>query len=147
MACNLLNKNNFRSGYLGYLEKKEKKIIFSLKKLVISHGQLSAYLRVFKGLILGFALGNLLIQTSKQHSFFYYLSFFILSFLLAVFFINYEKRHYRRKGLVNSIRILFWILVLSFLFSSIVFVYGGYKEFIIVLTITMFFSSLSYSME
>lgn len=147
MAYNLLNKNNFCSDYLGYLEKKEKKIIFSLKRLTISHGQISTYVRIVKGAILGFALGNLLIQTSKQHSFFYYISFFILSFLLAIFFINYEKRHYRRKGLANSIKILFWILVLSFLFSSIVFVYGGYKDFITVLTITIFFSSLSYSME
>ncbi len=47
-------------GYLDYLERKEKKIIFKLFSYKISHGHLSCYVRVLKGLLLGFAIGNLM---------------------------------------------------------------------------------------
>lgn len=139
-------KNSYLD-YLNYLEKKEKQILFSLRKIVISHGRMSAYVRIFKGLILGIGLGNLLIQKSKQYPFIYYLAFFALFFCLSILLINYERRHYKRKGLMNSIKIGFKILLLSFLFSSFVLIYTNYKNFIVVVAVTMFFSSLAYSME
>ena len=139
--------NNTYYSYLKYLEKKEKRIIFSFKNKLISHGKLASYFRFFKGLILGFGLGNLLIQRSKEYPLAYYLVFLTLFFVFSVLLINYEKRSYKRKGLTNSIKVGLLILFICFLFSLIVLIYSNYKNLIVILTITMFFSSLTYSME
>ena len=43
------------------LQKKEKKILFSIKSFIFTHGKLSSLIRTFKGLILGFGLSNIII--------------------------------------------------------------------------------------
>jgi len=133
--------------YLGYLEKKEKRVTFSFKNKSFSHGQLTSYLRVFKGIILGFGLGNLLISRVKNLSFLYNLVVLLLLFCISVLLINYERRYYNRKTFRNSIKKAIWIFLVCLLFSSIVLLYSNYKGFIVVLALTLFFSSFAYSME
>lgn len=133
--------------YLKYLERKEEKILFSIKKLAITHGHISIFLRTLKGMVLGFGIANIFIQTVRNIPLFYYLLFLVIMFGLSVLLIHHERRHYKRKGWENSLKVCSYILLACFLVSLLVFIYSDYTGFFTVLAVTLFFSSLTYSME
>ena len=118
-------RNSLTTDYLHYLEKKESKVIFSLKNKTFLHGELTSFLRIFKGLILGFGLGNLLILKARSPSLLYCLILLFLFFTLSVLLINYERRTYKRKNLKNSVKRALYIFLICLIFSSLVFLYSN----------------------
>lgn len=131
--------------YLKKLQKKEKKVLFKIKDFVFHHKHLSIITRVTKGILFGFALGNIFAKQLIQSSTIFILS--LISFIISLILINYERRHYNRKGWNNSLKILMYIFLSCLIFSSITLIYANLRYFFIVLPFTIFFASVAYSLE
>ncbi|MFH1211532.1 MAG: hypothetical protein V1659_01235 [Candidatus Woesearchaeota archaeon] len=131
---------------LEYLREKENKLLFSAGKYRVTKGTVSTAFRSFKGMLLGFAIANVFIKFRKP-SLFFNIALFIVFLALSFMFVRHERRHYRIAGHLDALKKTGIIFIACFLVSLVSLFYLNLDTFLIVLSITMFFTSLSYSLE
>jgi hypothetical protein len=133
--------------YLNYLQKKEAKILFYIKSVAFTHGHVSTYIRTAKGMLLGFGIGNILIQKVSLLPWYAYPLILLAAVFFSALLIHYEKRHYKREGHRKTSRKVTGILLACALISPTVLMYSSFTSMILVLSIMTFFASLTYSRE
>jgi len=131
---------------LELLKAREEHIIWRFRHFHLTHGKAHQLFRVFKGLLLGFALGSVM-AANGPHSLTLHLITLMVAGLLSFILVHFQRRHYNRGHPLKPLTKSAELLIVSCIISLIVFTYSNFGGYVLVVALTWLFASVTYSLE
>ncbi|MFT4343581.1 MAG: hypothetical protein ACMXYE_02430 [Candidatus Woesearchaeota archaeon] len=132
---------------ISLLEKKEQRIIATLRGFALSHKHVSLFVRLLKGLLLGFAFGNVIVAVTHTLTLQGVLLYLFAVFVASYFFIHYERRVFHRKGHYASFRRFSIFILIALSIASLTLVYTSFLGFMVIVITMLLFTSIAYGLE